>query len=338
MSVVSGLLRSAVGSALLLAANPALANDSEAEVGIGGITLLPSSTIQLVSEDLYVSERLVRVEYVFRNPSDQAVETTVAFPMPAQPRGMVDTSFWFYDERQDWSDFGFATYVDDQPVRLQQVDRAMIAERDVTALLESRGLPLFWVERGINNPFVGMGDAELAPYLAEGLAVADPLFDGQVVPAWDVITYFVREQRFPANSELRVRHEYAPYLGGSAGGSLYPAVREYEGVLEDYQDRWCVDDSFLAGVDRRLAEAGGPQGVFMGETWLSYVLSSGANWAGPIENFRLVVDKGSPDNLVSFCMDGVTRISPTQFEVRRTNFEPDGDLDVLLVSFYPIDG
>lgn len=46
-----------------------------------------------------------------------------------------------------------------------------------------------------------------------------------------------------------------------------------------------------------------------------------------------MVDKGSPDNLVSFCMSGVKKISPTQFEVRRTNFEPKGDLDVLIAEW-----
>ena len=53
--------------------------------------------------------------------------------------------------------------------------------------------------------------------------------------------------------------------------------------------------------------------------------------------FRLVVDKGKPDNLVSFCMDGVRKISPTQFEVRKTNFEPRRDLPVLIVEFYTTD-
>ena len=63
------------------------------------------------------------------------------------------------------------------------------------------------------------------------------------------------------------------------------------------------------------------------------MLSTGANWQGPIKHFRLVVDKGEPGHLVSFCMDGVKKISPTQFEVVKTNFEPARDLDVLIVRF-----
>ncbi|WP_182419623.1 DUF4424 family protein [Bartonella sp. HY038] len=41
-------------------------------------------------------------------------------------------------------------------------------------------------------------------------------------------------------------------------------------------------------------------------------------WAGGvIEDFRLIIDKGKPDALVTFCGDGVQKISPTQFEMRK---------------------
>lgn len=43
-----------------------------------------------------------------------------------------------------------------------------------------------------------------------------------------------------------------------------------------------------------------------------------------------MVDKGHPANLVSFCAEGVRRIGPTQFEVRRTNWRPDRDLRILI--------
>jgi Domain of unknown function (DUF4424) len=44
------------------------------------------------------------------------------------------------------------------------------------------------------------------------------------------------------------------------------------------------------------------------------------------------VDKGSPDNIVSFCGSGVRKISATQFEMRRTNWRPDRDVRVLILS------
>jgi hypothetical protein len=61
------------------------------------------------------------------------------------------------------------------------------------------------------------------------------------------------------------------------------------------------------------------------------VLTTGANWAGPIGDFRLMVDKGESDSLVSFCADGVKKTGPTTFEVRHANFTPTRDLEILIL-------
>ncbi len=63
------------------------------------------------------------------------------------------------------------------------------------------------------------------------------------------------------------------------------------------------------------------------------MLKSGANWKGPIKDFRLVADKGNVASLVSFCMDGVRKISPTRFEVCKTDFEPRRNLNSLIVNW-----
>ena len=321
----------------MLLASPISANDSEAEISMGGITLTPSSDLRLVSEDLYLSAEKVTVDYLFENPTDQAITTTIAFPMPSQPRGMLDRVD-YYETNEDWSGFGFATRVDGRPVRLIQMDRAMIGDRDVTEQVIANGWSIYWTYTSDGNPFANVPDEQLATSLAEGMAVRDELFGEDMVPAWEGVTYFVREQTFAPHSKTRVNHEYAPMIGGGMGGDLYPASWESEfSNLPEYRERYCLDEHFLAGVRRRMT---GPNGETDGmgyiiETWLGYVLSSGANWNGPIERFRLVVDKGSPDNLVSFCMDGVKQIGPTQFEVVKTDFEPTRDLDILIAEFYP---
>jgi hypothetical protein len=67
------------------------------------------------------------------------------------------------------------------------------------------------------------------------------------------------------------------------------------------------------------------------EQRIAYILKTGANWRAPIGDFRLVVDKGDARNIVSFCATGTRKISPTRFEVRRSNWRPDRDLDILIV-------
>lgn len=60
--------------------------------------------------------------------------------------------------------------------------------------------------------------------------------------------------------------------------------------------------------------------------------SGQTDWAGPIADFTLTIDKGDPANLVSFCGDGVKKIAPTQFQVRYTNFTPKSDLAILILT------
>jgi hypothetical protein len=92
---------------------------------------------------------------------------------------------------------------------------------------------------------------------------------------------------------------------------------------------YCVDDDFVASVAKTIMP--GEQYSPMSEERLEYILSSGANWKAPIGDFRMVVDKGAAANLVSFCGQGVRKISPTQFEVRHTNFTPTGDVSILIL-------
>ncbi len=69
--------------AILMAwAGPALGNDSTAQLGAGGLQLVRTDAIELLSEDLYVSAREVRVAYHFRNKTTEPVTYLVAFPLP----------------------------------------------------------------------------------------------------------------------------------------------------------------------------------------------------------------------------------------------------------------
>ena len=78
---MSPRLSAAVLGLCLLAA-PAAANDSTASMGAGGLVLKRTDGIAMVSEDLYVSAREVRVKYRFLNHTAEPIETLVAFPMP----------------------------------------------------------------------------------------------------------------------------------------------------------------------------------------------------------------------------------------------------------------
>jgi hypothetical protein len=98
-----------------------------------------------------------------------------------------------------------------------------------------------------------------------------------------------------------------------------------------YRETYCTDRPFRSAVESLYRKANAPNaklGAY--EEYLSYVITSGANWAGPIGAFRLVVDKGD-STFVSFCSDGVRKIGPTTFEMTAKNYAPRRDIDVLFI-------
>jgi hypothetical protein len=98
-----------------------------------------------------------------------------------------------------------------------------------------------------------------------------------------------------------------------------------------YRRKYCMDRDFIASAERVRRATKTQFGAPFSEQRISYILSSGGNWSRPIGDFRLVVDKGDASSLVSFCGEGVRKIGPTLFEMRRTNFTPKSDLNVLIL-------
>ena len=103
-----------------------------------------------------------------------------------------------------------------------------------------------------------------------------------------------------------------------------------EQEVKRYRSGYCVPEDLLRGIDRIAGDAEGNTAQLR-ERRINYVLKTGANWLGPIKDFKIVIDKGSPDRLISFCLDNVKKISSTAFQVRKKDFTPERDLKILLI-------
>jgi hypothetical protein len=323
-----------------LTACPTEANDSSAAIGLGGLELTRNEAISMDSEELYLSLDVVRVKYRFTNHSDQDVETLVSFPLPAIPDGIEgylgDTSY------PEWQEREFRTWVDGKSVTLDYREVVTANGKNVEARLQQLGWPVkFWSDYEFTRKIEQMPEAEKAQYLTEGLLKKPVPEADWTVPGWQVATQVTRTQNFPAGKTVTVEHSYKPIAGGSVGGMLdMVAQGKKESFVKEYAANYCIDDAFVQGfsnkrrakIQKATAE-NTDEGLFYVEYWLDYVLKSGANWHGPIKDFRMVVDKGRADNLISLCADGVKKINATQFEVRKTNFEPKDDVEILIVSW-----
>lgn len=318
-------------AAILLAA-PAAANDSVASMGTGGLIFQRTDGIEMRSEDLYVSAREIRVRYRFFNRTERDIATLVAFPMPDLPGGVEGDVALEEPLRMP-----FTTMVNGRRVATNVEQKAMLNGVDHSDMMRGLGVPLSPRGEATQQALATLPQPQIDMLVEMGLLEDRSWTDRgvrrlELVPLWTLKTTHYWTQVFPAGRELDVRHRYTPAVGGSAG-SLFgdPDMAESENHNEQ-ATRYCTDEAFWNGARRMRS-----RGLYLSETWLDYILTTGANWAEPIGDFRLVVDKGSSRNLVSFCGEGVRKISPTRFEVRRRNYTPTQDLSVLILTGTRID-
>lgn len=333
-------LAAPLSAALLVAgamAAQAWANDTTASMGAGGLVLERTEGIVMRSEDLYVSAREIRVRYRFFNRTAHDISTIVAFPMPDVRGGSESDLGVSFDDPTE--PVPFTTTVDGVAAPTQVEQKAMLGNIDYTAELAANGVPVHPYLDQTRAALAALSPAVLTRLAAQGLVEDrgytsdDGVAHPDVTPLWTLKTTHYWTQVFPAGREIGIDHRYTPAVGGTVDALV---GRDMEGDAEAqaywngekaiYQERYCTDADFVAAAGRRAAV-----GAFQPETWIDYVLVTGANWAEPIGDFRLVVDKGSPDALVSFCATEVRKISPTQFEVRHRDFVPTRDLSVLIL-------
>mgnify|MGYP000135608882 FL=1 len=324
---------------LALLARPVCANDTAAVLTTGGLEFVSHGEIAMESEELFISREEIRVVYRFRNDSNEDHHLLVAFPMPdivpdhfspvAYPMGPRDNLF------------DFVTTFDGEPVEAELHEYAYAAGVDRTKLRAKLDLPLVPISQEAIDAVDGLGERELAELLHLGLAVPDEFDAGEGWethhwPAWTYRATYTWEATFPAGETVTVEHRYTPSVGGTTGVSFLSEPYEdgYDPAAE-YRRKYCMDENFVAAVRKTLPDPDEPWGAPFTESWISYILTTGGNWAGGgIEHFRLVIDKGSTDNLVSFCGEGVTKIGPTTFEMVKQDFWPREELNILILERY----
>lgn len=305
----------------LTMANIAVANDSTGYVATGGVKYNKNPDITMQSEDLFISKRLIKVDYEFRNNSKKDIRETILFPLPKIEATMdgdfADTAKLIQS---------FKVKVNGQQLQPKVHVRAFMSEypsqpegeavekvHDVTAALTACGLS----EQELMNPWHEQLDSHQISNKIKSCQQAqiqkllNLSYDEEV--QWSSQIIYSWQQTFKANSITRVQHQYQPLLGG--------AVAWYDA---ENDNPFCMDANFKKTMKRLRADQAGYSS-------LSYILTTGKNWANSIENFKLTVER-DPNELVSFCWDGpVKKISATQFQATAKNFIPKKELDVIFL-------
>lgn len=327
------MFRHVLIAALTLCATSALANDSIAELGTGGLILSRSDAVAMQSEDLTISPEKVTVDYVFHNNTDKDVDAIVAFPMPdisGDPEEMPAIP-----ENQSDNFLGFEVTIDGVAAKPQLEQKVFALGIDIGADLKAQNVPF--------NPFGDAAKAALAKlpqavaddWVNRGIIIEDTADDGSgmkstYVPFWQLRSTYWWRSTFPANKDVHVSHRYKPSVGATSSISFF-YDGQFQGQYAAYKSRYCMDGTFENAV--RKAAKDDPDGYpKYYESRIAYILTTGGNWAaGSIGKFKLTVDKGNPKALISFCGDNVKKIGPTTFQMTADDFYPEHDIEILIL-------
>ncbi|MCB9994254.1 MAG: DUF4424 domain-containing protein [Hyphomicrobiaceae bacterium] len=306
------------------------ANDSVAEIGAGGIQYVYADGIQMMSEDLAISTEEVTVDYVFHNWGDKDQTVMVAFPMPditVNYEEAVSVPYW-----DDNNFLGFHVTIDGTEVEPSLQQRASLLGVDVTRDLQKLNVPLLNVGTHVLDVLDALDSATLQALADRGIIDLGEFYESadkqvQAFPNWTLESVYYWTMTFPAGKDVHVSHRYTPAVGATAGTGI-----DFDGGInsewnKSYVDKYCIDDSILRGGKNRMAG-----GNYLFEQRISYILTTGRNWYQTIGTFHLTVDKGSPDNLVSWCGEGIVKTGPTTFELKKEDYYPERDLEILILS------
>ncbi|RKG32590.1 DUF4424 family protein [Acinetobacter tianfuensis] len=293
----------------------AISNDSTGYVATGGVQYLKNKDIQMFSEDLFISKKIIKVDYQFKNLSNQDVTETVLFPLP-KVENFFESDFANTEKLLK----SFKVQVNGKTIQPEMHVRTFIQKDEKTSPIDMTESfkQCGFTEKDMLNPWSRQNDeyetfeAKLRNCKNAALQKVLPKDPNEVI-SWSSQVIYSWKQTFKANAVTRVQHQYAPLVGGSV--ALYP---------DEYNQSYCMDQNFKLGLRKAKSQHAPFQ-------TLGYILKTGANWAKPIQDFKLTIERDA-NELVSFCWAGkVTKISATQFQMGERNFVPKQDLDIIFV-------
>jgi hypothetical protein len=310
---------------------PAAANDTLVTLGAGGLVPIKSTEIVMESEDLNVSVHQINVNYVFRNISSHDVDAVVAFPLPTLDGGTIENEPMRFPSKDPVNFLSFAVTVDGHAIWPTVELRAFKDGKDITARLVSLGLPVSVLDPQLRGAIGRLTSEQSKQLEAENLVIdeeyqkgADGTPQHETWAWWETRVQFYWSQHFPANGTVSISHRYQPIVGGSY------IVRSDEGIdVKPY----CGGAEALTQIHDLKTKLGkkGDDVIGLWERRVQYILTTGNNWSGPIRSFRLQIVKDNPDEILATCLPNLSKVSDTIYELTRTNFHPDSELNVLIL-------
>jgi len=342
---------------LFFQSNRTFADDTVVGLGSGGLEFRTTNKVSMLKERLTISPKAIDARYTFRNVTDHPVELMVAFPLPVIDFSKINPHGPYINIPNSHSAnfVDFKTIVDGRAVSTLTETKAFVGDKDISIELKKAGIR-FWIpgygtDYGLNTNEARVESSldstkqvrALPKSVQQHLVKIGALKQGPQeddafpFPNWRLVTLYFWTQVFPARKDVIIHHTYQPISTMSEGfniqsydektmqrlpleliGGANARYPKHAANLKQY----CMTDDFFAAAKTRTAF----------KTYaIDFILKTANAWHKPIGEFTLVLETDDPENLVSICINGMKRTSPTSFEVTKYNFAPSEDLKIFFL-------
>lgn len=291
-------------------------------------------------EALYMRQGYVEVNYIFENITDKDITAEVFFPLPK--RDFVEGYFndYFYNHA-----FNFKLWVNgaETPYKssmsIFQYLQGKYDSRDITHYVKSyladiiKDGDAIITEKKLSEILSSLTHAQREELVTGEVITLDYYIDAameesqnkvwQSLGMWTKTTNYYWTQTFPALSTVWIKHTYSPSSFMYSSG---PAITKCTDLSETPQY-----EEFIVKVNGQNSDKN-PENLHA-NGYYEYVLVTGNNWEGPIENFNLLVETSAAGVL---CMDNNPLFINGRFYAKNTaTYIPSHDLSIGFVDYGP---
>ena len=289
--------------------------DSAIEIAAGGLILVNNPALRIEAKELVVKPDRIRATYVIRNTSTRSRTVLVAFPLPDIDTAAIGDEHIRLAQPQAANFVDAAITADGAPVEPGIEQRAVAFGLDVTVALETAQVPLPPFALDMAERLARLPPAVRTDLAERGIVRLDV---NRVHPNWTLKTTAHWRQEFQPGRAVTLTLTYMPVVAQAPFAAA---------LIDQLRKSHCIEATVDAAITRKVVASAGKV-TFQ---WLSFALTSGSGWSGPVGSFRLLVEKPSIDTIVSTCQQGLRSIGPTAIELTARDYQPDDDLYVLFI-------
>lgn len=317
-------------------------NEYVASLGVSGLTVQKNKHVQMMEEILKIDFSLVDVTYIYKNHSNKVQKLLMGFPLPAysqcQPKIRYD--LW------QLPDFNFRTTINGKVVGDWKTHKVSSFDTDtLTEVGKELNLPENWWKAGFCKAWRRKNEISL-----ELVRKIIQYTGGESEINGSPFFTILREQTFQPKETVIVRHRYKPITGGQNHFRAYDMMQliklngkmrrssNFSDTLDFREAIGCKNkphdtlDNALAEYEQLPRDDGWYGWDAFRLRYLSYILKTGKNWAGPIKKFRLEIGlpMGSEHpthiNILYHCIDGLERQPDGRYVLEAEDYIPTQNL------------